>query len=165
MSRVRRIKLKHDEMEAASEPINKKKLGAGLLSDDLIVGLLCCHQSVERDARSHILPELNERQISGSMLHLPTSDEYKVLNLHWKQDDTNIGLKVLTKGTYVTWRCVEIPSLLSCSKNNDENAFLRTMGSVGYIIKYSKSGLKIMAFQIENESFVEISLPWRVKFL
>ncbi|KAG9135372.1 hypothetical protein Leryth_007147 [Lithospermum erythrorhizon] len=110
------------------------------------------------------LPDVIERRISGSMYYFPTIDEYKVLILHWKENDTDIGLKVLTKGTDVTWRCVEIPSLLPCSKNNGDNVSSMTIGSVIYIIKYSKSGSKIMAFQLEDETFVEISLPWRVGF-
>ncbi|GAA0185579.1 hypothetical protein LIER_32867 [Lithospermum erythrorhizon] len=110
------------------------------------------------------LPDLIECLISGSMCYLPTSDDYKVSILHWKENDTDIDLKVLTKGTDVTWRCIEIPALLSCSKNNGDKVSSITIGSVSYITKSSQSGLKMMAFQIEDERFVEISLPWRVRF-
>ncbi|KAG9136976.1 hypothetical protein Leryth_013826 [Lithospermum erythrorhizon] len=98
---------------------------------------------------------------SMTMDYVPSTNEYKVQYLYWKGTTwwyrtTGIGMKLLTIGHKNIWRSIEIPF----SDFHQVITTMETFDGMSYILYSCSLGkAKMLRFQFEDESFMEVLTP------
>ncbi|KAL3519558.1 hypothetical protein ACH5RR_017707 [Cinchona calisaya] len=104
------------------------------------------------------LPSIPDQCSTVCMFYLPNVDKYKLAYVCYKKLDTELGVcRVLTAGTDVDWRSIDIPSsgkLQGCPKKEIATG---RIGKLLFIFQYGYSN--IVRIEMESECITTIEIP------